>query len=63
MQSEIIVFNKKYKTVQVFFGIRFSIRSTRGLKWITLDEYGMNNKIESKKSTPTFYNQGLNELL
>lgn len=50
MQSEIIEFNKKYKTVRVFFGGRFVGRSKRGLKWTTLDEYGMNNKNESKKN-------------
>lgn len=49
MHNEIGAFNKKYKTVRVFFIGRFVGRSKRGLTWITLDEYGINNKIESKK--------------
>lgn len=44
MQNEISAFNKKYKTVRVFFGGRFGGRSACGLKWMTLDEYGINRK-------------------
>ena len=49
MQREIIGFNKKNKTVRVFFIGRFVGRFKHGLKWVSLDESGIDNKIKSKK--------------
>lgn len=59
MQREIIGFNKKYKTVRVFFIGRFVGRSKRGLKCISLE---LITKLKVKKSTPTLDNIGLNGL-
>ena len=62
MQREIIEFNKKYKTDQLFFGGCFDTRSKCGLKWITLDEYKINEKVEIKKSTQPHEYQGFGGL-
>ncbi len=58
MQREITAFNNKYKTTRVFFGLPLGLPFESGLLWISLEEYGINRKIKTKKSTQTFDSKG-----